>query len=76
MADLIIPEDEPRDHVASYLEVAINDDGEVVVNLGRDMCGHINFSPRQARSLVTLFNKKASEAERYVAIDAPSRPAR
>lgn len=76
MAELIVSEEEPRDRVGGYLMVGVNDDGEVVINLDHDRTGHINFSPRQARQLAALLNKKASEAERYVAIDAPSRPAR
>lgn len=75
MADeLIITDDEPRDHVEGYLEVGINETGEVVINLDHDRTGHINFSPRQARTLAALLNKKACEAERYVAIDVPSKP--
>lgn len=51
------------DKIEGYLEVGINDRGEVVVSLDKDRTGHIIFSPNQARNLAALLIKKAGEAE-------------
>ncbi len=57
------------DIVAGYLEVGINESGEVVINHpdlkpDADGVGHIVFSPRQARNLGELLIRKAKEAAR------------
>lgn len=56
-----------RDRVTGTLEVGTNGRGEVVVNHSdlqpdENGVGHIVFSPRQARNLAKLLNKKAREA--------------
>lgn len=45
------------------LEVGTNDTHEVVVNLPRDMTGHIVFSPDQARRLADTLTRKAHDAD-------------
>jgi hypothetical protein len=45
------------------LEVGTNDKHEVVINLPRDMTGHIVFSVEQARSLAASLSSKAIVAE-------------
>lgn len=52
------------DNGPGSLEVGTNDAHEVVVNLPRDMTGHIVFSPQQARSLADTLLRKAVDAER------------
>jgi hypothetical protein len=57
----------PKDKIEGYLEVGITPDThEVIINLDRDRngIGHIVFSPRQARMLARLLNKKARDAEK------------
>jgi hypothetical protein len=44
------------------LEVGTNDKHEVVINLPRDMTGHIVFSVQQARELADTLHKKANAA--------------
>lgn len=46
-----------------FLEVGTNDKHEVVINLPRDMTGHIVFSADQARALSVTLMAKAREAE-------------
>ena len=46
-----------------FLEVGTNDDHNVVVNLPRDMTGHIVFSPKQAREFADTLCRKAHAAE-------------
>lgn len=48
--------------VEGYLEVGINDRGEVVVNLPEGKTGHIVFSQDQARGLARTLDKKAWQA--------------
>jgi len=55
----------------SALEVGTNGKGEVVINHpdlypDENGVGHIVFSPRQARSLANLLNKKAVEADKEI----------
>lgn len=50
--------------IDDVLQIGTNDTHEVVVNLPRDMTGHIIFSPDQARSLADTLLKKAAEADR------------
>lgn len=52
------------DKVKGHVEVGVNDNGEVVLNLGKDLVGHIVFSPRQAENLATLLADKASEGRK------------
>jgi hypothetical protein len=59
----------PNEKVTGTLEVGTNGKGEVVINHpdlhpDADGVGHIVFSPRQARSLANLLNKKAVEADK------------
>ena len=59
----------PNEKESVTLEVGTNGNGEVVVNhpdLHPDAngVGHIVFSPRQARGLANLLNKKAREADK------------
>lgn len=49
---------------AGILEVGTNDAHEVVINLPRDMTGHIVFSTQQARALAVTLEQKAVEADR------------
>ncbi len=51
------------DNGPGFLEVGINNRCDVVINLPRDMTGHIAFSPNEARALGNLMIKKAAEAE-------------
>ena len=46
-----------------FLEVGTNDKHEVVINLPRDMTGHIVFSVEQARALSVTLMAKAREIE-------------
>ena len=54
------------DKVEGFLEVGINDNGEVVLNLPEDKTGHIIFSPNQARTLAASLNKNAGKGESYL----------
>ena len=51
------------DNGAGVFEVGTNDAHEVVINLPRDMTGHIVFSPQQARALADTLTRKAVDAE-------------
>lgn len=55
-----------RDKVTGFVEVGVNERGEVVVNLDRDRngVGHLVFSPNQARKLAETLIKKAMQAEK------------
>jgi hypothetical protein len=48
---------------AGMLEVGTNEKHEVVINLPRDMTGHIVFSVEQARMLASTLNSQAFMAE-------------
>jgi hypothetical protein len=50
------------DNGSGTLEVGTNDKHEVVINLPRDMTGHIVFSVQQARELADTLHKKANAA--------------
>ena len=50
------------DNGAGVFEVGTNDAHEVVINLPRDMTGHIVFSPHQARVLAQTLVKMADRA--------------
>lgn len=59
----------PNEKHAGDLEVGTNGQGEVVINhpdLETDAngVGHIVFSPRQARHLARILNRKADEADK------------
>lgn len=61
----------PNEKEAGVLEVGTNGKGEVVVNHpdlqpDENGVGHIVFSPRQARHLANLLNKKAIEADQEI----------
>lgn len=61
----------PKEKEAGTLEVGTNGKGEVVINHGdltpdENGVGHIVFSPRQARRLAKLLNKKAIEADKEI----------
>jgi hypothetical protein len=49
---------------SGYLEVGTNEAHEVVVNLPRDMTGHVVFSPEQARDLAKTLTGRAADADR------------
>lgn len=49
------------DKIEGYLEVGINERGEVVINLDKDRTGHIVFTPNQARSLAAMLIKQAAD---------------
>jgi hypothetical protein len=49
---------------AGFLDVGTNERHEVVINLPRDMTGHIVFSVEQAEGLAATLTKKAREAQR------------
>jgi hypothetical protein len=51
------------DNGSGALEVGTNDKHEVVINLPRDMTGHIVFSVEQARALASALNSQAFAAE-------------
>jgi hypothetical protein len=56
------------DNVGGYLEVGLNDSGEIVINHpdlqpDENGVGHIVFSPSQARNLARLLIKHAEWAE-------------
>lgn len=56
------------DKIEGYLEVGLNEQGEIVVNHpdlkpDADGVGHIVFSPNQARNLAGLLVKHAAQAE-------------
>lgn len=48
---------------AGFLEVGTNDKHEVVINLPRDMTGHIVFSTEQAEGLAASLTRQAREAQ-------------
>lgn len=52
------------DNGPGTLEVGTNDRHEVVINLPRDMTGHIVFSVEQAEGLAATLTRKAREAQR------------
>jgi hypothetical protein len=52
---------------SGFLEVGADYQGQVVINLPRDMTGHICFTPDQARHLSELLTRKADEADRMIA---------
>lgn len=52
------------DNGSGFLEVGTNEAHDVVINLPRDMTGHINFTPAQARQLAETLTRKASDADR------------
>jgi hypothetical protein len=60
------------DNGPGILEVGTNDKNEVVINLPRDMTGHIVFSVEQARALASSLNSQAfvAEVERRKVADA------
>jgi hypothetical protein len=56
------------ERVTGYLQVGINDDGEVVINHDdlkpdENGVGHIVFSPGQARNLAILLLQHASQID-------------
>lgn len=51
------------DNGSGVLQIGTNSAHEVVLNLPRDMTGHIVFSPEQARGLADTLTRKAAEAE-------------
>ena len=56
------------ERVTGYLQVGINDDGEVVINHDdlkpdENGVGHIVFSPNQARNLAILLLQHASQID-------------
>lgn len=51
------------DNGHGVLEVGTNEMHEVVINLPRDMTGHIVFSPQQARALADTLLRKVHDAE-------------
>lgn len=65
--------------VGGYLEVGTNDRGEVVVNHpdlkpDADGCGHIVFSPEQARAFAKSLITKAADADAYWATRKAVKP--
>ena len=57
------------DKITGFLEVGLNDGGEIVVNHpdltpDENGVGHIVFSPNQARNLARLLDKHADQSER------------
>lgn len=60
------------DNGSGVLEVGTNHKHEVVINLPRDMTGHIVFSFQQARALASSLNSQAfvAEVEQRKAADA------
>jgi hypothetical protein len=52
------------DNGPGFLEVGTNDKHEVVINLPRDMTGHIVFSVEQAEGLAATLTRQAREAQR------------
>ena len=52
-----------EEKVTGFLHVGINENSEVVVNLPKDMTGHIVFSPNQARDFARVLLKQADSAE-------------
>ena len=52
------------DNGPGTLQVGVNDAYDVVINLPRDMTGHIVFSPFEARALADVLLRQAVEAER------------
>lgn len=62
--ELAAPRDPPaQDNGPGELMIGFNLRGEVVMNLPRDMTGHIVFTPREARRLAVILINKAAEAE-------------
>ncbi len=49
-----------EDKVEGNLLIGPNDQGEIVMNLPRDMTGHIVFSPNQARELAEIMLHQAA----------------
>lgn len=63
------------DKIAGYLEVGVNDKGEVVINHpdlkpDADGVGHIVFSPQQARDLADLLYRHAGVGDPSLLVDA------
>lgn len=63
MAKTLKPDAIINDPVGGHLLVGQNTRGEIVINLPRDMTGHLVFSPHQARGLADLLNKNADELD-------------
>lgn len=51
----------PPNNGPGYLEVGINEQKEIVINLPRDMTGHIIFSLKEAFDLSVVLQEKALE---------------
>lgn len=61
------------DRISGYLEVGINDRGDVVINhpaldVDAHGVGHVAFSPRQARGLALTLLRKVDEVERAAGV--------
>jgi hypothetical protein len=61
----------PTDNGPGALEIGTNERGEVVMNLPRDMTGHIVFSPDEAEHLSTLMARQAVAARESAARQQP-----
>lgn len=61
--------------MSGFLEVGVDLRNEVVINLPRDMTGHLTFSPDQARNLAELLIRKAAEADGQAVDGRPIRAA-
>lgn len=61
------------DKIGGDLFVGLNSAREVVIDLGGDKTGHINFSPHQARSLAQLLLIKADDADGCITENSPPR---
>lgn len=59
-----------KDNTEGSLLVGPNDHGEVVINLPRDMTGHIVFSPDQARHLAEILLYQAATIDGQSASNA------
>jgi hypothetical protein len=58
------PTDVGMNKVAGFLQVGVNDHGEVIINLDKDRTGHITFSYSQARNLAHVLLSKAEESKK------------
>jgi hypothetical protein len=56
------PSPPPPDNGSGFLEVGINERHEIVINLPRDMTGHIVFSVAEALHLSSVLAIKALDA--------------
>jgi hypothetical protein len=61
----------PTDNGPGALEIGTNERGEVVMNLPRDMTGHITFSPDEAEHLSTVMARQAAAARESAARQQP-----